>query len=151
MAVCIAQCIRHFTRDLHRVFDGKLDLTIEEIPQGFALHVGHGVEQKSLRLPGVVQRQYAGMMQTGSDLDLAQEAVGADDRRQFGLQHLERHLAAVLQVLGQIDRRHAAAPQLPLDSVALGEGGREMAHLLAWIGHGVLLQVWVRRHERARV
>jgi hypothetical protein len=31
----------------------------------------------------------------------------------------------VLEILGQIDRGHAALPQLPFDPVAVGEGGRE--------------------------
>ena len=34
--------------------------------------------------------------------------LSSDDGTQLRLQHLERHLAVVLQVLGQVHRRHAA-------------------------------------------
>ena len=37
-------------------------------------------------------------------------------------QHLDGDLAAVLEVLGEIDRRHAALAELPLDAVAVGQG-----------------------------
>ena len=64
------------------------------------------------------------MLQVGGGLDLAQEPLGADDGGQLGPQHLERHLAVVLQVLGQVHRGHAARAELPLDAVAVGERRR---------------------------
>ena len=69
------------------------------------------------------------MLEVGGGLDLTEEPLGADDRGQFGPQHLEGHLAVVLQVLRQVHRGHAAGAELPLDAVAVGEGGGEAAHL----------------------
>ena len=43
--------------------------------------------------------------------------------RQLGAQHLERDLAVVAQVVGQVDGGHAAGAELALDPVAVGEGG----------------------------
>ena len=64
------------------------------------------------------------MLEVGGGLDLGQEPLGADDRGQLGAQHLDRHLAVVLEVLGEVDRGHAAGAQLPLDAVAVGEVAR---------------------------
>ena len=55
------------------------------------------------------------MLQPGGDLDLAEEAIAADRGGELGPQHLDRHLPVVPQVLGQIDRGHAAAAQLALE------------------------------------
>ena len=58
------------------------------------------------------------MLEVGSRLDLGQEPLGSDDRRQFGLQNLERHLPLVLDVVRQVDGRHAALTEFGLDAVA---------------------------------
>ncbi len=65
------------------------------------------------------------MLQVGGDLDLFEEPLGAEDGCEFGPQHFHRHLAVVLQVLGEIDRGHAARAEFFLDGVAVGEGGFE--------------------------
>ena len=62
------------------------------------------------------------MLQMGDGLDLAQEPLGADHGRELGPQHLDGDLAVVLEVVREIDRGHAALPQLALDPVAVGEG-----------------------------
>ena len=36
---------------------------------------------------------------------------------ELGMQHLEGDVAVVLEVVGEVDRGHAAAPELPLDAV----------------------------------
>ncbi len=55
-------------------------------------------------------------------LDFTQEALGADDRRQLGPQHLDGDLAVVLDVLGQVHGGHAALAELALEAVAVGQG-----------------------------
>ena len=59
-------------------------------------------------------------------LDLLHEPVGAEHGGEFGPQHLQRNLAVVLQVLGKIDRGHAAFAESALDAVAVGEGSGEV-------------------------
>ena len=62
------------------------------------------------------------MIQFGGEGDLAEEAFGAESVGEFGLKDLEGDGAVVLQVMGQIDRGHAAAAQLPPDRVTAGQG-----------------------------
>ncbi len=68
------------------------------------------------------------MLEVGRDLNFSEEAFRADDRGQLGFQDLEGNLAVMLQVLGQVDRGHAALAELALDGVAPVEGGVEKAH-----------------------
>ncbi len=56
--------------------------------------------------------------------------------REFGLQHLKRHLALVLEVLGEIDGRHPTATELALDGVAVAQGGLQTVKR---VGHRVLI------------
>ncbi len=58
------------------------------------------------------------MLEAGCELDLAQESLGAEDRRELGVQHLERDQPLVLDVVGEIDRGHAAAAELAFEAVA---------------------------------
>ncbi len=63
------------------------------------------------------------MLKVGGGLDLGEEPLGPNDSSQLGLQNLQRDLPLVLQVIRQVDRRHAALAQLALDGVAAGKGG----------------------------
>ena len=63
------------------------------------------------------------MIQLRRDLDLAQKPLGPEQRRQIGAEHLDRHLAVVLHVVGEVHRRHAPTAELALDAVAAGERG----------------------------
>ena len=55
-------------------------------------------------------------------LDLAGEAVRAERGGELGAEHLDRDLAIVLQVLGEVDGGHAALAELALDPVGGAEG-----------------------------
>ena len=74
------------------------------------------------------------MLEVGGELDLGQEPLGADHGGELRAQHLERDLAVVLQVLRQVDRRHAAGADLAFDPVAVGEGYLEPALELGHVG-----------------
>ena len=63
------------------------------------------------------------MLQVGGGPDLGQEPLGAEHGGELGLQHLERDLAVVPEVVGEIDGRHAALAELALDLVLVGQGG----------------------------
>ena len=62
------------------------------------------------------------MAQAGGDLDLAEEALGADGAGQLGSEELHRDDRSVLQVLCKVDGGHSAMTELTLDGVAIGEG-----------------------------
>ena len=65
------------------------------------------------------------MLEPRGDADLAQEALGPERVSQLGMQDLERHRPVVPEVPGEIDRGHAAAAELALDHVAVGQRGLE--------------------------
>ena len=60
------------------------------------------------------------MLEPGSELDLALEALGAERPGQVGMEHLERDGAVVPEVVGEVDRGHAPAPELTLEHVPVG-------------------------------
>ena len=62
--------------------------------------------------------QDMGMLQIRCGFDFGQESFGSNDRREFRLQHLQRDFALVLEVGGQVDRRHPALTEFGLDAVA---------------------------------
>ena len=57
--------------------------------------------------------------------NLAQEPVDADSGGEVRMEHLERDGAAMLEVVREIDGRHAAGAEFALNGVAAGEGGVE--------------------------
>jgi len=65
------------------------------------------------------------MTEVCRDLDLVKEPFRPENSGQFRTKHLHRHLAVVLDVVGEVDGSHAAKAEFPLDSVAVGEGGFE--------------------------
>jgi hypothetical protein len=62
-----------------------------------------------------------GMLEPGDELDLALEALGADGGRELGVEQLQRYRPVVTDVVGEVDRGHAAPPKLTLDAVAVGQ------------------------------
>src|SRR5439155_26556172 len=66
------------------------------------------------------------MCEPGHDLDLAQEPIGSDRRRDVAVEDLDRDLPAMLEVVREEDRRHSAAPQLAVEAIALGQSPREV-------------------------
>jgi hypothetical protein len=79
-----------------------------------------------------VDRQDVGVLQLGRGLDLAVEALSAEQRCDGRVEHLERDPTFVPQVGGEIDGGHAASPELALEGVAVAEGvgerGRDVGH-----------------------
>ena len=55
-------------------------------------------------------------------LDLALEALGAERGGELGQEDLEGDRAVVAEVVRQVDDGHAAAAELALERVAVGEG-----------------------------
>ena len=55
----------------------------------------------------------------GRRLDLDDKALGAQHRRELRLEKCGRNLAIVLDVVCEIDGRHAAPPELALDAIAV--------------------------------
>jgi hypothetical protein len=56
-----------------------------------------------------------GVLQSGSESDFSLEPVWPEGRRQFRMKYLERDLSVMLQVVGEVNRGHAAPAELALD------------------------------------
>ncbi len=121
--VRVVQRARHFGGDAHRVRDRELLLPVEPVAQGLALDERHDVEQEAVRSPRVEEREDVRVLEIGGGLDLGEEPLGADDRGQLRVEDFDGDLAVVLQVLREVHGGHAALTQLPLDPIAVGEGG----------------------------
>ena len=67
------------------------------------------------------------MGQAGGDPDLAEEALRLVARAGHRPEHLDRHLAAVLQVLGQVDGRGAPAADLLVEAIPIREETAEQS------------------------
>ncbi len=65
-----------------------------------------------------MERQDVRMGQVRSRLDLGQEPLGSDHRREFRLQDLQGDLPLVLQVIREVDRSHPTLTEFGLDAVA---------------------------------
>ncbi len=61
------------------------------------------------------------MLEIGGRLYFLDEPIGPKNGGKFGPQDLHRHLAVVFQILGEIDRGHAARAEFFLDGVAVGK------------------------------
>ena len=69
-----------------------------------------------------MQRQDVRVLQVGGRLDLGQEALGPHHGSQLGFQDLERDLALMAEVLGQVDSGHPALADFALDAVSALKG-----------------------------
>src|SRR5712664_4570854 len=93
------------------------------------------------------------VLETGDDLDLAQEPVGAERDGKLGAQDLYGDVAIEPHIPRAVDDRHAAAPDFAFESVTPGERRSEAADLVRSRAH-VTLQgwqgstIWVRNPRR---
>ncbi|HEY3934377.1 MAG TPA: hypothetical protein VGL65_07125 [Gemmatimonadales bacterium] len=62
------------------------------------------------------------MVESRGDLHFGKKALGAERRGEIRAQDLDRDIAVMLEVVREIDRRHAASPKLAFDGVAVGQG-----------------------------
>jgi len=61
------------------------------------------------------------MRELRGGLDLEQESIEAEAGGEFGAENLQRNAAVVLEIPGEVDGRHPALPELPLDAIAVRE------------------------------
>ena len=61
------------------------------------------------------------MLQTGGELDLALEPLGAERGGEIGVQYLQRDVTIVLEIAGEIDRGHPTAAEDSLQQVPAAE------------------------------
>ena len=76
------------------------------------------------------------MLELRGESDLALKAFATDRRREFGEQHFDRDFAVVLDVVGEVDRRQAAAAEFAIDVVAITDRGLQTREHLRRRGLG---------------
>ena len=124
-AVGVLQRVGRFPRDPERVLQRQLALPVQPTPERLPVDERHRepeeVRRAVLRSHGaaVEDREDVGVLEAGGEADLALEAIGAEGGGDLGVEDLERDRAVVPQVLREIDRGHAPAPELPLERVSL--------------------------------
>ncbi len=123
--VRVVQRLGHVADDLEGVVDREASLALQPLAQRLAAHEGHYVEEVSPRVPRVEQGHDVRMAQPRRDLDLAKKPVGAYGASELRIEHLDRDLAAVADVVSEIDGRHPAPADLALDPVTAADGGAE--------------------------
>jgi hypothetical protein len=62
------------------------------------------------------------VLQAGGGLNLALEALGPESRSELGVEDFEGDRPLMPEIAREVDRGHAAAPQLALEHVAVTQG-----------------------------
>ena len=120
-AMRVVQRLGHLSGKPERVGDRELAFAVEPLPQRFALDVGHDVEGPRRRVRGLArvdQSDDVGMLELRRDGDLARKPLAAERGGDLLMHDLDRHVAVVLLVPGQEDRRHPASAELAFEAVA---------------------------------
>jgi hypothetical protein len=73
------------------------------------------------------------VVQSGGDANLAEKALGAEGRTQFGIENLDRDLAFVAEILRGVDGCHTAGAEHATDHVTVGERRFQLLHLLSYV------------------
>jgi hypothetical protein len=119
--------------DLDGFFNRQLPLLNEPLPQGLALYVRHHIVELRSDATRVQQRQDVRVLQSSRYADFPEEAIVAQDGSQLGSQQFEGDRPVVPEVLRQVHCRHAALPQLALDTISIAQGVQEICR---WVAHG---------------
>jgi len=125
-------------RNAERVLKRELPFANKPGPQALAFDEGHGEPQLASCFAGVEDGEDMRMLEPGREMDLASKPVRPESRGQFWVQNLERHGTVMLQVVRQKDCRHATAPELPLEDVAVAERFSDIRRNTAqeWLDYG---------------
>jgi hypothetical protein len=110
------------------VLDRQLHFALQPVAQALALDVRHRVPEPARCLARVEHGQNVGVLKPGRRLDLAQEAIRAEHRSEFGVEHLEGDGPLVPDVASEVHGRHAAVPEFLLEHVAVGQSRVEMIY-----------------------
>ena len=94
-------------------------------PQRFADNVRHHVVEQPLSLPRIVDRNDVGVVELGRYLDFPEESLGSQCGSELRPKNFDGQPTVMLQIMGEIDRGHAATPELALDRVLVAQGGSE--------------------------
>src|SRR4051794_30932793 len=109
--------------DANGLVDRQLLLAVEPRAEALAFDIRHYIEEQrrsrgktsGANLTAIEERQEIRMLEIRRDLDLGDEALGAEHGTELRVEDLERHLAIVLEIAGEVDGGHASGADLPGD------------------------------------
>ena len=130
-AVRVGERVGDLAGDRQRFLHRQPAHPVELLPQRLALDVRHDVVQHAGVFARIVDRQDVGVGQARGDLDLAEEPLGAERDGDVRPQDLDRDPPSLPLILGDEDRGHPAASDLPIDDIATvedGSGVHELDH-----------------------
>src|SRR4051812_10111631 len=113
----MGQRVGDLAGNAERVVDRELLLTLDAVAERFPLFERHDIEEESADDTGIEQRNDVRMLETCRDLDFTQKPMGAGGGAQLRSHHLDRDGPMMLQVLGEVDGRHAAATELAVEAI----------------------------------
>ena len=132
MLMRVLKCLRSLSSDAERVRNRQLRLPREPVAQRFSFHEGHREPEPPRALTGIEHGEDVRMLQSRGEPNLALKALGSERAAEIGMQHLERHVATVPQVVREVDGRHPAGAQRAHDVVRALKGELQ----LFWKLHG---------------
>jgi hypothetical protein len=119
--VGILQRRKNVAGDPQCLAQGDVPSPQESLSQRLPLDVRHGVPELAFGLAKIEERQDVKMAELGGKLDLPEETLRPQARRQLGMDHLQCHRPVLTAIVGQVHRGHAAPAQLALHSVPVGQ------------------------------
>jgi hypothetical protein len=125
LGVRVVQRISNLPSDCNGVFNRQLCFAGQSRSQGLARHQRHDVIQLAFRLAAVEQRENVRMLQSRGGPNLTQEPFDAEGLAQARMQHLDRHVTIVPDIVCEIHGRHATRTDLALNAIAVGECRRK--------------------------
>ena len=123
MLVGMLQRTRHLLRDRQGFVYAELLLPLQFLAERLTSDEGNDVPEEAVALAGVDEGEDVRMIEFGGEVDLGEKPSPAQHGGQLRAEHLERDVAVVLEVVGQVDRGHAALAELVVEPVAVLKGG----------------------------
>ena len=121
--VRVAECVGNLARDSDRFVYGKLALARQPGAQRLAGDERHDVVEQTIRVARVEQRQDVRMLQARGRANLGEESLAAERGAEVGMEHLDRDVAIVAEVVREKDGGHTTGAELAVDAISIGEGG----------------------------
>ena len=113
--VGVVEGFRHIRRDLHSFLDRQLTLAVELVLQRLTIDDRHHVVQEAVGFAGVEQRENVRVIEVCGNLDLLQKPSRTECGCEIRKQYLHCYFAVVLQVVGEVHRRHTASADFALN------------------------------------
>src|SRR5688572_26550836 len=125
VAVCVIEAVADFSRDADRFVEDQLLFALHQVSKRSTGHKWCDVILEALCLARIDQRNDVRMRQARCDSNLAKETLGSDRNADVLPQNLDRDLTLMLALFGEVNYRHAPAPEDALYRVAVAESAGE--------------------------